>query len=268
MAEPNAETAVPATARQSLETPAVEVVESATTETPTETTVEQGSEPTELGEKGKQEIITLRKRAQKAEHEAAYLRGLAEGRQPAKVETAPTTSGPPKLENFENYDDFLVAKAKHEFAQEQQGQEVARKQQQIKATYAERFRKAVGKYPDLPEVVQGVINSPAIPMNSGMQEAIMESEVGPEIVRHLGLNPQELRRIASLPPIAAAREIGRIEVKLSAPEAKTETKIISQAPGPIRAVGAKGAVTEFNYEKSSVDDFMKKRNAEDPPRRR
>jgi hypothetical protein len=235
----------------------------------TESTESMGSEPTEeLGEKGKQEIITLRKRAQRAEQEAAYLRGLSEGRNP-QAAAAPephTPQGPPSLDQYENYDDYLVAKAKHEFQADQVKREADREEQRLRNEYNTRYQKTAAKYPDLPEIVQSIVRNPSIPQNPAMARAIMESEVGPDIVYQLGQNTQELIRIASLSPTAAAREIGKWEAKvLSAP--RTEPQKISQAPEPIRAVGTKGAVSSFDYEKSSMDDFMKRRNTEASARR-
>lgn len=276
--DPNqaANIAEPATANNADLVPAANQAEPAPAEPPANT-AEPGSEP--LGEKGKQELIGLRKRAQAAERRAAYLEGLTEGRQPAPIEpVAKPVQGPPVLENYQNYDDFLVAKAKFEFSQEQNQRDQAReiertKQEQakevarVRSVYNERFRQTIEKYPDLPEVAQSLIHNPLIPQNPSMAQAIMESDIGPEIMYHLGNNIQDAMRIASLGPLAAAREIGKIESKLIVVPV-TEPKRISQAPEPIRAVGARGAVTSFDYDKSSMDEFIKKRNAEAPPGRR
>lgn len=271
--------AAPAPANNADLVPAANTAEPApANQTPPANTATPGPEP-ELGEKGKQELISLRKRAQRAEQEAAYLRGLAEGRQPVSAEpVVKPAQGPPVLENYQNYDDFLVAKAKFEFAieqnqrdQEREAERTRRDQakeiERVKLAYNERFRKTIEKYPDLPEVSQSLIHNPLIPPNPSMVQAIMESEVGPEIMYHLGQNVQDAMRIASLGPLAAAREIGKIESKLIVVPA-TEPQRITQAPEPIRAVGTKGAVISFDYETSSMDEYVKKRNAEAPPGRR
>jgi hypothetical protein len=94
----------------------------------------------------------------------------------------------------------------------------------------------------------------------------MESEIGPEIVYYMGQNPMEAVRISALSPASAAREIGKLETKISAH--KEEPKKISQAPEPAKAIAPKGAVTSFSYEKADIESFMKKRNEEAPPGRR
>ena len=226
-----------------------------------------GPEPV-LGDKGVEELKTQRRKRQQAEQEAAYWRGVAEAGG-KKLEPQSPVVSPPKVEDFQTYDDFLVAKAKHEFKLEQaqinETQEAEREQNRVRAAYNERFRKAIEKHPDLPEVVQAIIHNPNIPQNPAMAQAIMESEVGPEITYHLGQNPQEAIRIALMSPYAAAREIGRIEAKVTS---TTQPNTITQAPDPAKVLQARGAVTTFDYEKSSMDDFFKKRNTEAPPRRR
>lgn len=240
--------------------------ETTTTETQTaEQTEKTGSEPTQ--EKEPQEV-KLRRRAQSAEQEAAYWRGVAEagGKKPEEPQVR-QPEGPPTLDQFENYDDFLIAKAEYGFSQKQEQQRAAEASQRIKDSYNERYRKAIEKHPDLPEISRAFIQNRSIPQNPAMAQAIMESDIGPEIVYHLGQNAQEAIRIASLSPVAAAREIGKIEAKLITAPIK-EPNTISQAPEPIKAVGTKGTVGNFDYEKTSMDDFMKKRNTESPPHRR
>jgi hypothetical protein len=70
-----------------------------------------------------------------------------------------------------------------------------------------------------------------------MAEAIIESEKGAEVLYHLGSHPDEAKRIAMLSPLAAARELGRIEARLSMPAPRTTTK----APPPVKPVGASDA---------------------------
>jgi hypothetical protein len=66
-----------------------------------------------------------------------------------------------------------------------------------------------------------------------MARAIQASEIGPDVLYHLGTNPKEAARIARLDPILQAREIGKIEVQLgSAPPVKRT----SNAPAPIDPV--------------------------------
>ena len=66
-----------------------------------------------------------------------------------------------------------------------------------------------------------------------MAETIQSSEIGPEIAYWLGQNPKEADRISRLTPLLQAREIGKVEVRLSA---EPPAKKTSSAPAPINPV--------------------------------
>ena len=255
------------TTSQSAETPEVtateqqaETVESApaTEATAIETTGEMaGSEPVKpLGDKGKEELITQRKKRQEAERDAAYWKGVAEGRvqpqQAHQVQQIP--QGPPVIDNFENYDDYLVAKTKFEVKQEAQQERLVQRRRELDENFNKQVRTFEEKTPDYHDV----INNPDFVQSPAMEILIKGSDIGPELAYHLGKNTSESRRIAMLDPVSAAREIGKIEAKLSIPKT-TQTNRISQAPEPIKTVGAKGS-TPTELEKIPIEDFMKQRN--------
>ena len=73
------------------------------------------------------------------------------------------------------------------------------------------------------------------PVTDYMAQAIQASDIGPEVIYHLGSNPKEAHRIANLPPILQAKEIGRIEAKLVADPPAKRT---STAPAPLAPVTA------------------------------
>lgn len=270
MAEPIAANAAPAPAQPAAEpaanvTPAANAAPAPANGTPaSESPAANGSEPTKpLGDKGVQELIDQRRKRQQAEQEAAYWRGVAEGggRQPQQPQKPQAPQGPPVLEQFENYDDYLVAKAKFEVQQDiVRGQQAAQRQNVVR-TFQDRVRKAAEKNPD----ILSVLEDRSIPISAPMADAIQESELGPEIAYHLKQNPMDAERIAYLSPVAAIREIGKIEARLSAPQPQT-TQRISQAPEPIKALGGGGSVTEPNLETMPMEEFIRKRNADTKPR--
>jgi hypothetical protein len=53
------------------------------------------------------------------------------------------------------------------------------------------------------------------PYVSPLGQALLTSEHGPAIMYQLAKSPAELARISALPPLDAAREIGRLEAKLA-----------------------------------------------------
>lgn len=93
------------------------------------------------------------------------------------------------------------------------------------------------------------------PVNEAMRESLIHSEDGPKILYHLGRNPQEAARIAQLSPIAAAREIGKIEAKIALTPPRKTTK----APPPISALSGAGTGAVINEDSMTTSDWMEAR---------
>ncbi len=117
------------------------------------------------------------------------------------------------------------------------------------------FKKA---QPDYVEVLEEFIEEHGdIQFSMGVQESILQSDLGPAVIYELARNKSELDRINSLGAVAAAREIGRIEARLqksseSLKEIKQETKKLTKAPAPLTPVGSK-ASGSFNKSPNDMD---------------
>jgi hypothetical protein len=113
------------------------------------------------------------------------------------------------------------------------------------------FAKTVSDYRE-------VTRNPSLPMTQGMVEAIAESEDGPALAYHLGKNPEIAEKLASLPPVAAAREIGKIEARLAYEREKAKQKpVVSNAPPPppqIAAGDASPKVSSTDPESDRLSD--------------
>lgn len=109
--------------------------------------------------------------------------------------------------------------------------EASKQQAAIDEQYDEREEAALEKYDDF----QQVAYNPALPITPTMALVIKASEIGPDILYHLGSNVKDAARISKLPDMLQAKEIGRIEAKMVAdpPARKTST-----APAPIAPVTA------------------------------
>ena len=95
----------------------------------------------------------------------------------------------------------------------------------------------------------------SIPMlPKGVAEAIMQSENGAEMVYHLGSNPETASNIASMSPLMAMQELGKLSTKLST---KPEIKL-SAAPEPISPVKAGSALNSNIDDEMSMADWMSK----------
>lgn len=166
----------------------------------------------------------------------------------------------PKEADFSSYGDYLRAVAKWEIKQsyKAQSQEQQERQQQesfkkTADTFQERSEKLREKYEDFDEVCFG----DHVVISEVMSMAILDSEYGPEINYYLGSNPQESLRIAKLSPYAAAREIGKLELKFANPQ--TQPKKPSNAPDPINPVKPKAPASDGPSSEDDVGTWIQKR---------
>lgn len=183
---------------------------------------------------------------------------------PEPREASSRESKPPERANFDSYEEFLEAKAA--FSGSHAAEERIKVREQESAdkrttetrnkTLTEFQKKVSEKYPDIEERLENIAD---IVIHAGALEAIADSDVGPDILNHLADNPKECERIASLSPIAAIREIGRIEAKLEAkPEPK---KTASKAPAPITPGGGDSPSDDTPKDTDTIDEWMRKERA-------
>jgi hypothetical protein len=238
---------------------------------PSDDSADTAAEPEAKKAKGVQKRIDeLTANWRSTERDRDYWRELAmqhlkgDG-QPAQPQQAPQTQAEPapKEEDFASYDDFLRATArwevKQELAQERQRQQEEAKQREQQQTYQQRVQSFqqrmqtfAAEHPDF----QQVALNPSVPITDAMQEAILDSDMGPQVAYHLGQHPEEAARIARMSPYAAAREIGRIEARLAIPPKPK----VSQAPEPIRPVGGSGEGRSKSPDEMSISEWMAWRN--------
>jgi len=150
---------------------------------------------------------------------------------PAKVED----KGAPNPDDYTDYTDYTKAVARYEARQEiealnreKQEQENQRIQTENERNHKERIQglidKGESKYDDFHVKVP---QSKASLAQSAM-DAILECANAEDIVYFLATNDEEADRISSLSPAAQAKEIGKLEDRLS----NTRTVKSSSAPPP------------------------------------
>ena len=166
----------------------------------------------------------LAREQRKWEREQAQL--LAE-QQARQKPVAP----PPAPDDFENAQAYAEALAEQKAQQLLAQREAAKQQAALLESYKDREEEARERYDDFEQVAY----NPNLPVTDYMAQAIQASDIGPEVIYHLGSNPKEAHRIANLPPILQAKEIGKIEAKLAA---DPPTKRTSTAPAPLAPVTA------------------------------
>ena len=111
------------------------------------------------------------------------------------------------------------------------GQEETAERREMRFTAREAdFAKTVKDYQ---EVTRGDVQ-----ISASMAEAIKGSDDGPAVAYFLGNNTDLAAQIAQLSPIAAAREIGRIEGQLNSEAGKAKSKTVSEAPPPAKKIAS------------------------------
>lgn len=204
-------------------TAAVEPVENETPETPVEQEVSKTFTQEELDA-----IVGKRLAREQRKWEREQQQRLAEQearqRAPAPADIAP--------DQFDTYEDYAEALAERKAEELLAKREAARQQAELLEAYHDREEAARDKYDDFEQVAY----NPELPVTEVMAQSIQASDVGPDVLYWLGSNPKEAARIARLPTILQAKEIGKIEAVMTSnpPVRKTST-----APAPIAPVTAR-----------------------------
>jgi hypothetical protein len=238
--------------------------------TPEPTPEPSGPEPETGAEKRIKQLVA---KSHDAEREAAYWKGVAEGRlnkdgtpvqtPAAKQEGLPPVA--PQVNDYETYAEYEAAREDYvlKMADYRADQRIAAKVAADKAQEAaQKFTQRIEEEAKANPAVLEATKDATLPVSDVMAALIQESEVGPKVLLYLSENRDEAKRIYGLHPVLAAKEIGRIEAKCLTPKPVTQTNKISQAPEPVTTVGGRGTPS-VDLDTIPIDEFMKKRNREE-----
>lgn len=226
-------------------------------EDPEESQAKDGQKPKK--KKGfKKRIDKLNRRLSDKEREVDYWRQEAQkAKAPAEAtKVAPKaseSSAKPKVDDFDSHDAYVEALTDWKIEQREKAADIKKREADVVKDYQskvgahrEKVKSFVEDHDDFNDLIESVED---IPMPMAVQEAILDSENGPELMYELAKNKKEYARICALPALAAAREIGKFETKfVKSSEGKPVIKQ-SKAPAPISPVGAKGSAV-----KKSISD--------------
>ena len=212
------------------------------------------TEPQEAqrGKKSAQQRINeITKARHDAEREAAYWKGIAEGSRPqsqqSPVQQSVEPPAKPNLADFTDYETYIEALTDWKTTQKvsevvhQQRSATAQERQQAEAlelakgwaSKQETVRKSITDYDEVMSGADTVV-APYI------TDAILTSDRGPEVAYHLAKNPALAEKLNKLSPIAAAREIGRIEAALEKSSPGTSR---SAPPPPARTTRSSATIS-------------------------
>lgn len=132
-------------------------------------------------------------------------------------------------------------------------------QQATEATAQATFNERMAAYAKTNPRVVTVLGNPNLPqLAKDAAAVVVESELGPQILEFLGMNPDQAVRIARQTPTQQAAAIGRIEGELRV-KSKTPQKTpqITRAPNPPTPTQGRGNTPSVDPLKMSTPEWIK-----------
>lgn len=179
-------------------------------------------------------------------------------------EEKPKTSEKPTPDQFTDIDKYAEALEKYgreqaliEHEKKQKEDQAKAQQEKVMAAWNKQLETARKEIEDFDEV----LNDSSVSTNdfgAEIQAAIVESEVGANLLYYFAQNPDVVNKLKGMTLTAALREVGKIEVKLEKKEEKKEEKPApkvvqkSNAPAPIKPVGtsSKGSTSDGYFDEN------------------
>ena len=239
-------------------------------ESPAETVVEESSEPEAVEEQSEPEaeaeakpqderkqnpklerrFSEITKQREEARQEAqrereartaleARLAALEKQSQPQQAVVSDQEPQPSQFNDAFEYAkalaEYTADKRIAEMKQEEAKAKEATERQKVIDQWTQKVQKAKADLPDFDDIVA----SSEVVVNDDIRDAILESDVGPQILYHLAENDEIAKKIAGLSPKQALREIGKLEARFEKTE-PAQTVAKSKAPAPISPIKSSG----------------------------
>ncbi len=188
------------------------------------------------------EVVHQRNEArQKAEAEAKARKALEKELAELRAKTAPPASAKPDRAQFSDayqYAEALSQWSAQEAVKAFEAEQAKKTEEQARAKLVADWQARQAAFRAVTPDYEGVVAASDVAVSDDLRDAILESDVGPQLLYHLALHPEEGKRIAALNTRSALRELGKLEASLAKPAVPTETKpatlaSISKAPPPI-----------------------------------
>lgn len=219
-------------------------------------------------------IDRLTRQREEARREAAAIQArlqmLEQGyqRPPQEPEPVPLHQQPePREEDYASQQEWFSAvrawdkaQLKQELAREAWQQQVQHRQEAQQRQMQAQAQAARQKYADFDTVLDRLQTIPTVP---ALDACVHESELGAELAYYLAQHPDEIQRlnqVAQTAPLAMAREIGKLELRLSTPTNGTSAP--SRPPSaplpppvtPLQGTGSPGT-SEPDFDAMSQKEF-------------
>jgi hypothetical protein len=176
--------------------------------------------------------------------------------------SATRVEGEPNPDDFASVTDYFKALTKFEREQdrkvyeakraESDAQEAQKKKRDAHLARVDEFRKTTA---DFAEAIEDVGD---FPLSPEFEDAIMDSELGPQLIYALAKDRAELERVSKLQGASLQRALGRIEAKIESQSSqdKPEPKK-SAAPTPIKPLGQSSKSSAVKTpEDMDIEEYM------------
>lgn len=195
------------------------------------------SEITKQREEARQEAQRERQAREALE---ARLAALEKQSQPQQAVVADQEPQPSQFNDAFEYAkalaEYTADKRIAEMKQEEAKAKEAAERQKVIDQWTQKVQKAKADLPDFDDIVA----SSEVVVNDDIRDAILESDVGPQILYHLAENDELAKKIAGLSAKQALREIGKLEARFEKTEQPTQPVAKSKAPAPISPIRSSG----------------------------
>jgi hypothetical protein len=238
------------------ETEAVEQAEPATEEEQLSEPIaeEEANETEKPKDKVEKRFSKVTKRAQDAEAKAeqleARLRDLEAKANPQTIAQTANVNDKPQAGQFDDAFEYAEALAEWSAEKALKDRDIAEQQKKaeeernkVLKSWNDKVDKAKKEMPDFNDIV----SSSTVVVSDAVRDAILESDVGPQILYHIASDDVFADSLTSMTAIKALKEIGRLEAKFEAeleatPKKEARTVSQSKAPAPISPLkGGKSA---------------------------
>lgn len=222
---------------------------------------EEKTEAQKRRERRKAQMQRLHEEAQEAERKVKEQEARLE-----KAKEAAQSNTPPKEADFQDYNEYLIAMGAYHAArnmdtratkeieeaaqaeQERVKQLKERQKAELAQSWADQVEDAKTRYADFEKVVY------TAPISDSVAEMVAGSDIGADLAYYLGMHRDYAAALSRAHPIEAAREIGRLEARLSLPKPNLQT----QAPDPVNPVKPK-PTGQRDPKKMSFDEYREAR---------
>lgn len=218
------------------------------------TAEEEANETEKPKDKLEKRFSKVTKRAQDAEAKAeqleARLREVEARANPQTIAQTANVNDKPQAGQFDDAFEYAEALAEWSAEKALKDRDIAESQRKIEEernkvlkSWNDKVDKAKKEMPDFNDIV----SSSTVLVSDAIRDAILESDVGPQILYQIASDDDYAESLTSMSAIKALKEIGRLEAKFeaeleTAPKKEAKTVSQSKAPAPISPLkGGKSA---------------------------